>query len=354
MPRWPISTTIGAAGQAGRPGARPSLHSSTSRAASGGRCASMPAGCRGGYSTRSAACRARRARDYLSFARLLRGSDDKTICQVVHCAGPLYERLARPLWLAALNTEPKEASAGSRRRHRPRDAGGGRQGLPAADRPRRAGPRLHRAGAALSRPSAACRSSSDTGCARSISRGTGSRGLDFGEDKIALGRRRCRDPRGAAGRGRGSGARSHDAVANSAPSSMHISASIRPPGLRPSSGSSMAPSSGCSPFPIGLSVTISAADRLLDVPRETLAADNLGGGRDGRRPSQVAAAVADRARAPRDLRRDAGRECQAPRCEDRMAQPGPRRRLDQDRLAGDHRRCDPVRQSGGRSRRSRS
>ena len=27
------------------------------------------------------------------------------------CVGPLYERLARPLWLAALNTEPKEASA---------------------------------------------------------------------------------------------------------------------------------------------------------------------------------------------------------------------------------------------------
>jgi squalene-associated FAD-dependent desaturase len=29
----------------------------------------------------------------------------------VRCAGPLYERLARPFWLAALNIEPKEASA---------------------------------------------------------------------------------------------------------------------------------------------------------------------------------------------------------------------------------------------------
>jgi hypothetical protein len=29
----------------------------------------------------------------------------------VRCEGPLYERLARPLWLAALNTEPREASA---------------------------------------------------------------------------------------------------------------------------------------------------------------------------------------------------------------------------------------------------
>lgn len=51
------------------------------------------------------------AGDYLSLARLLYASDAKTICAAVKCAGPLYERLARPLWLAALNTEPKEASA---------------------------------------------------------------------------------------------------------------------------------------------------------------------------------------------------------------------------------------------------
>src|SRR5262245_7822241 len=49
--------------------------------------------------------------DYLAFARLLDASDDKTVCEQVSCAGPLYERLARPLWLAALNTEPKEGSA---------------------------------------------------------------------------------------------------------------------------------------------------------------------------------------------------------------------------------------------------
>jgi hydroxysqualene dehydroxylase len=49
--------------------------------------------------------------DYLSFARLLWTSQKKTICETVKCAGPLYERLARPLWLAALNTDPKEAGA---------------------------------------------------------------------------------------------------------------------------------------------------------------------------------------------------------------------------------------------------
>jgi squalene-associated FAD-dependent desaturase len=51
------------------------------------------------------------ARDYLSLGRLLYASEEKTICAAVQCGGPLYERLARPLWLAALNTEPKEASA---------------------------------------------------------------------------------------------------------------------------------------------------------------------------------------------------------------------------------------------------
>ncbi|MFL6833305.1 MAG: hydroxysqualene dehydroxylase HpnE, partial [Xanthobacteraceae bacterium] len=52
-----------------------------------------------------------KTREYLTFARLLLASERKTIGETVRCAGPLYERLARPLWLAALNTEPKEASA---------------------------------------------------------------------------------------------------------------------------------------------------------------------------------------------------------------------------------------------------
>ena len=51
------------------------------------------------------------ASDYLSFARLLYASGEKTVCEAVKCAGPLYERLARPFWLAALNIEPKEGSA---------------------------------------------------------------------------------------------------------------------------------------------------------------------------------------------------------------------------------------------------
>jgi len=45
--------------------------------------------------------------DYLSLVRLLWARQEKTICETVPCTGPLYERLARPLWLAALNTEPR-------------------------------------------------------------------------------------------------------------------------------------------------------------------------------------------------------------------------------------------------------
>jgi squalene-associated FAD-dependent desaturase len=52
-----------------------------------------------------------RPSDYLSMARLLWGDKDKTICETVNCAGVLYDRLLRPFWLAALNTEPREASA---------------------------------------------------------------------------------------------------------------------------------------------------------------------------------------------------------------------------------------------------
>jgi squalene-associated FAD-dependent desaturase len=51
-----------------------------------------------------------KAVDYLALVRLLWAIEDKTICQTIECAGLLYERLARPLWLAALNTAPHEAS----------------------------------------------------------------------------------------------------------------------------------------------------------------------------------------------------------------------------------------------------
>jgi len=49
--------------------------------------------------------------DYLSVMRLLFPGRDESIDKIVDCSGVLYERLSRPLFLAALNTEPREASA---------------------------------------------------------------------------------------------------------------------------------------------------------------------------------------------------------------------------------------------------
>jgi squalene-associated FAD-dependent desaturase len=50
--------------------------------------------------------------EYFAIAKLLAGSPRKRINEVIACRGNLWERLLRPLLLAALNTEPEGASAG--------------------------------------------------------------------------------------------------------------------------------------------------------------------------------------------------------------------------------------------------
>jgi squalene-associated FAD-dependent desaturase len=52
-----------------------------------------------------------RATDYLSLARLLGVRVDRPIGEIIDCKGVLYERLSRPVLLAALNAEPREASS---------------------------------------------------------------------------------------------------------------------------------------------------------------------------------------------------------------------------------------------------
>jgi squalene-associated FAD-dependent desaturase len=52
-----------------------------------------------------------RAPDYLAPISVLRAPAAKTVGEVMPCSGPLYERLWRPVLLAALNTEPAEADA---------------------------------------------------------------------------------------------------------------------------------------------------------------------------------------------------------------------------------------------------
>ncbi len=42
---------------------------------------------------------------------LIRAPATQTVAEAMSCAGPLYERLWRPLLLAGLNTDPREGSA---------------------------------------------------------------------------------------------------------------------------------------------------------------------------------------------------------------------------------------------------
>ena len=49
--------------------------------------------------------------DYLAMTRLLFPGKDERMDKIIECSGAVYERLSRPIFLAALNTEPREASA---------------------------------------------------------------------------------------------------------------------------------------------------------------------------------------------------------------------------------------------------
>jgi len=52
-----------------------------------------------------------RARDYLPLARLMWPAADRPLHEVLTCAGPVYERLFAPLFLAAMNLKPEAGSA---------------------------------------------------------------------------------------------------------------------------------------------------------------------------------------------------------------------------------------------------
>jgi squalene-associated FAD-dependent desaturase len=51
------------------------------------------------------------ALDYLALARLMWPAPDRPLARLMACKGPAYEQVMRPLLLAALNTDPSEASS---------------------------------------------------------------------------------------------------------------------------------------------------------------------------------------------------------------------------------------------------
>ncbi len=208
------------------------------------------------------------AKDYLWFARLLYPSPTKTICAAVKCAGTLYQRLARPLWLAALNIEPKEASASL--------AGAVlRETLAAGGKACR--PLIARDGLGEVFVKPALHFLSEHGAKVVFGHRLRALGLahdkvttlDFGDDNVATGDADvilAVPPTVAAAL--------VPELATPAQFRAIVNAHFRlepPVGLAPITGIVNGTIEWLFTFPGRLSVTISAADRLLDIPRETLA-----------------------------------------------------------------------------------
>ena len=210
-----------------------------------------------------------RARDYLNLARLLWPPAGKPIGEVIACSGTLYGRLVGPLLLAALNIAPPEGSAKlAGAVIRETLAAGG-----AACRPLIARDGL---GATLIEPALAfmARHGAEVRLGHQLHALTfadgGVAALDFGADSIALARA--------------------DAVILAvppyaatalvpeleAPSEFRaiVNAHFRiepPAGQPPILGVINGTTEWIFAFPGRLSVTISAGDRLIDTPRESLA-----------------------------------------------------------------------------------
>lgn len=210
-----------------------------------------------------------RAMDYLALAKLLLPQENRAIGDVIACKGMTYERVWRPVLLAALNTEPREASAslaGAVLRETLMRGGQACRPLVAKDG---LGPAfIDPALAYLERHGVKLRFHHQL---RRVELGENeARALDYGEDTVSL----------AAG----------DAVILAVPAAV---APLLLPGLSApttfraivNAHFKLAPPAGLPrvtgivngtaewlfAFPERLSVTISAADRLIEAPREELA-----------------------------------------------------------------------------------
>ena len=208
--------------------------------------------------------------DYFALARLLWSGPQKTICEVLDCNGTLFNRLIRPLLLAALNTEPREGSAAlAAAVIREIFSVGGRACRPLIARNGLASAFIDPALQLLNKRNAKVHFGHRL---RALSVDDGRvTALQFGDKPLAL--------------------QSEDAVILAVPPMVAVA--LVPNGLqvptefraivnahfRITAGRDLAPITGVVngmvewlfAFPDRLSVTISAADRLLETPRETLA-----------------------------------------------------------------------------------
>ena len=208
--------------------------------------------------------------DYLSLARLLWVRDRQTVGEVIPCEGVLYERLVEPLILAALNIDPPQGSARlAAAIVRETLAVGGRACRPLIAR-EGLGPTLVEPALAFLKQRGATLYLEHQLRALAFADGRVET-LDFGAETIALGADDtvilAVPPYAAAMLVRGLD------VPNEFRAIVNAHFRIAPPAdLPPILGVLNATTQWLFSFPGRLSVTISAGDRLIDTPREELAA----------------------------------------------------------------------------------
>jgi squalene-associated FAD-dependent desaturase len=208
--------------------------------------------------------------DYLSLARLLWARDRQTVGEVIPCEGVLYERLVEPLILAALNIDPPQGSARlAAAIVRETLAVGGRACRPLIAR-EGLGPTLVEPALAFLKQRGATLYLEHQLRALAFADGRVET-LDFGAKTIALGADDtvilAVPPYAAAMLVRGLD------VPNEFRAIVNAHFRIAPPAdLPPILGVLNATTQWLFSFPGRLSVTISAGDRLIDTPREELAA----------------------------------------------------------------------------------
>ena len=207
--------------------------------------------------------------DYLPLARLLWAPPDKVVGEIIRFSGTLYERLVRPLLLAALNIDPAVGSAKlAGAVIRETLVAGGQACRPLIARDGLGSALIEPALVFLKGRNSTLRFGHQLHAVRYL--GTKVQALDFGSETILLA--------------------SDDAVILAIPP--YAAASIMPgletptefraivnahfrieppQGQAPILGVLNATTEWIFAFPGRLSVTVSAADRLLDTPRETLA-----------------------------------------------------------------------------------
>jgi hydroxysqualene dehydroxylase len=210
-----------------------------------------------------------RVTDYLPLSRLLWAERDRAVGEVVRFSGTLYERLVRPLLLAALNIEPSAGSAGlARTVVRETLAAGGRACRPLIAR--------EGLGAALIEPALSFlrerKCEIRLGHQLHVMAHAASRigSLNFGTDNVILGKDDAVvlavPPYAASTLAPGL------VVPNEFRAIVNAHFRIEPaPGQPPILGVLNGTTEWVFAFPGRVAVTVSAADRLLDSPRDQLA-----------------------------------------------------------------------------------